>query len=129
MYIEELIQNHWRKTAYLTAAISADRVFTGPSPIPGPPCVVILHEKSEVPFHTNRPLPWLRGTLIFELHHESFDDALQIAATIEREFDRLRLKSDDKTETVRIRFVKAENFRDGDGPWKLVRTFSYSRAG
>ena len=126
MYIEELIQAHWRKTANLAAAIPMDRVFTGPSPLPGLPCVVILHEKSEVPFYTNRPIPWVRGTLTFELHHDSFDDSLRIATMIEREFDRLRLESTDHTEVVRIRFVGSENFRNENGTWRLVRTFLYS---
>jgi hypothetical protein len=126
MYIEELIQTHWRNTTNLSAAIPADRVFTGPSPIPGLPCGVILHEKSEAPFRTNRPLPWKRGTLAFEVHHDSFDDALRIATVIEREFDRLRLESTDQTEAVRLRLVRCEQFRDGNGPWTLARTFVYS---
>ena len=125
MYIEELIQAHWRKTPNLSAMIPTDRVFTGPSPIPGLPCVVILHEKSEVPFHTNRPIPWRRGTLTFELHYDSFDDALRLATAIEREFDRLRLESTDHTESVRIRFVRSKNLRDENGTWKLIRTFHY----
>ena len=119
MYIEELIQSHWRNTSTLSTAVPTDRVFTGPSPIPGLPCVVILHEKSEVPFHTNRPTPWKRGTLAFEIHHDSFDDALRIATIIEQEFDRLRF------ETVRIRLVRNENFRSENGSWRLVRVFQY----
>ena len=125
MYIEELIQSHWRNTSALAAAVPTDGVFTGPSPIPGLPCTVILHEKSEIPFHTNRPIPWKQGTLAFEIHHDSFDDALRIATVIEREFDRLRLESTDQTEAVRIRFVRSENFRSENGSWRLVRVFQY----
>jgi len=125
MYIEELIQTHWRKTTNLSAAIPTDRVFTGPSPIPGLPCVVILHEKSEIPFHTNRPIPWKRGILTFELHHDSPNDAPRIATLIEREFDRLRMESTDKTEAVCLRFVRGENLRNENESWKFVRTFQY----
>ena len=125
MHIEELIQSHWRNTASLSTAVPTDRVFTGPSSIPGLPCIVILHEKSEVPFHTNRPTPWKRGTLTVELHHDSFDDALRIATVIEREFDRLRLESTDQTEIVRIRLVRSDNLRDKNDSWKFVRVFQY----
>lgn len=125
MFLEELIQYFWKNTAALSAVVAPERVFTGPSPVPILPCVVILHEKAEVLFHTNRSLPWRRGTLRFELHHASLDEALGIAKIIERHFDRLRLETPDQTESFRLRHVESENQRIGDDHWKLIRVFQY----
>ncbi len=126
MYIEELIQFHWQNTTSLSAVIPAERVFTGPSPIPARPCVIVLHEKSEVLFRTNRSAPWRQGMVRIELHHESFDEGIRIAKVIEQEFDRLRLESAGRTDSVRFRFVGTESTRTESDSWKFVGEFRYS---
>lgn len=123
MQLEEMIHAFWRDTATLHSAMPLERFFTGPTPIPSIPCVLMVNEKSELLLHTSRGTPWTKISLRFEVHHDDFQRGSEQARLIEQTFDRLRLGETEGERSFHFRFAKSENLRNDDATWKFVRTF------
>lgn len=124
MLLEEMIHAYWRDATQLSAAIPLERFYTGPTPVPAIPSVIMVTEKSEVLFRTNRKSPWTTSMIRFELHHTTFESGVDIVRVIEQSFDRLRLEDPGKNWNVIFRLVRGENLRSAEGGnWKFVRWF------
>ncbi len=123
MLLEEIIQNYWRNTTVLWDTIPLDRFITGTLFLPKPPCVALVHEKTEVLLYTNLRGPLQKTDLRFEIHYDSYEKAAEVALIVESTFDRLVLHNAAKTKSFLFRLTRSENLSSGENAWKFVRKF------
>lgn len=123
MILEELIHVFWRNSAELCSIVPSERFITGSATFIAKPCVSLFSEKEEVLFHTNRPVPWKKIGLRFELTHDSFDAGIRIAELIERNFDRLRLDDEAEKRSFVFGYYRGENTKNQDESWLFIRRF------
>lgn len=123
MLLEEMIHAFWRDSTPLSSVVPPERFFTGPvdrSLVPG---VVLIHEQSTVLCHTNRPEPWQKILLRFEILHESHESGAEVARLVEESFDRLRLNTPDGGRSWQFQFIESKTQPVNENVWKFIRRF------
>ncbi len=124
MLLEETIQLFWKDSTSLSSTLPPERFYTGPVLAPMLPCVLLLHEKTEVLQYTNRAEPWQKIYFRFELRHESFEDGMKLAGLIRQSFDRLVLHDPEGKWSFRFQFRQGEDSQEETGKWVFVRRFA-----
>lgn len=123
MLLEEMVHAFWRDSTALCTAIPPERFFTDTAIIPCVPCVVYVHEKTEILLHSNRAEPWKKIGLRFEIHHTTFEEGVVIARLVETNFDRLRLNEPGGNWSYLFRLIQSEDKIPEEKAWKFIRRF------
>jgi hypothetical protein len=123
MNLTLVLHQRWAADSALSAALSASRVFTGPSVDPNTPFALITRRatRPDALFNDGSGVDTIDVRI--ELYHHSYDAALNVRDQIAAAFDRASFDLSGADRVLVMRRA-GENERQGDdGVWRLTLDF------